>query len=57
VAIDAFAALLASVQGRLGADEPVLTDALAQLRLAFVQVTNAASGPESQSAGPPPSGS
>ncbi len=38
VAIDAFAALLGAVAGRLGPDEPALQDALSQLRLAFVQV-------------------
>ena len=39
VAIDAFAALLGAVQGRLGPDESTLNDALAQLRLAFVQLS------------------
>ncbi len=43
VAIDAFAALIDALHGRLGPDEPVLVDALSQLRLAFVQVTGAAS--------------
>ena len=38
LAIDAFAALLGSIEGRLGGDEPTLTDALAQIRLAFVQI-------------------
>ncbi|MCU1453780.1 MAG: hypothetical protein JWN46_1926 [Acidimicrobiales bacterium] len=38
VAIDGFSALVAVLQGRLGADEAVLTDALAQIRLAFVQI-------------------
>ncbi len=38
VAIDAFGALLTAVQGRLGPDESSLTDALAQIRMAFVQV-------------------
>jgi hypothetical protein len=44
LAIDAFAALLGAVEGRLGDDEPTLQDALAQIRLAFVQV-QAASAP------------
>jgi hypothetical protein len=38
LAIDAFGALLGAVAGRLGPDEVTLNDALAQLRLAFVQV-------------------
>ena len=43
VAIDAFGALVEALQGRLGSDEPVLVDALSQLRLAFVQVAAATS--------------
>jgi hypothetical protein len=38
LAIDAFGALLSAVEGRLGDDEPTLNDALAQIRMAFVQV-------------------
>ena len=38
VAIDAFAALVGALHGRLGGDEVVITDALAQIRLAFVQI-------------------
>lgn len=38
LAIDAFAAILGAIEGRLGPDEATLQDALAQLRLAFVQV-------------------
>ncbi|MCB0976828.1 MAG: hypothetical protein KDB02_05150 [Acidimicrobiales bacterium] len=38
VAIDAFGALLETLKGRLGPDETTLQDALAQIRLAFVQV-------------------
>ena len=38
LAIDAFAALLTSIEGRLGGDEHTLIDALAQIRLAFVQI-------------------
>jgi hypothetical protein len=38
VAIDAFGALVEVLDGRLGSDEATLKDALAQLRLAFVQV-------------------
>ena len=44
LAIDAFGALLGSVQGRLGPDETSLNDALAQIRLAFVQVKAAHDG-------------
>lgn len=38
LAIDAFGALTEVVKGRLGPDEATLADALAQLRLAFVQL-------------------
>jgi hypothetical protein len=42
VAIDAMGAMVEALEQRLGADEVVLRDALAQLRLAFVQVQAAA---------------
>jgi hypothetical protein len=42
VAIDAFAALLEALKGRLGPDEPTLEQALQQLRMAYVQLQNAA---------------
>ena len=38
VAIDAMAGVVEALEGRLGENEPVLRDALAQLRLAFVQL-------------------
>ena len=38
IAIDAFGALTEVLTGRLGEDEATLADALAQLRLAFVQM-------------------
>ena len=38
LAIDAFSALLGAISGRLGEDEATLQDALAQIRLAFVQI-------------------
>ena len=38
VAIDALAAVVDGVAGRLGEVEPTLRDALAQIRLAFVQL-------------------
>ena len=47
LAIDAFGALLGAVEGRLGPDEATLQDALAQMRLAFVQV-QAAGEPSDQ---------
>ena len=46
LAIDAFGALVEVVQGKLGDDEATLNDALAQLRLAFVQVKAAQEGGE-----------
>ena len=42
LAIDAFAAIVDGLKGRLGEDEQVLIDALAQIRLAFVQIKAAA---------------
>lgn len=44
LAIDAFAALLAAIEGRLGEDEAALIDALNQLRLAYVQLQGSAEG-------------
>jgi hypothetical protein len=38
LAIDAMAALVEGLQGRLGESEPTLSEALAQIRLAFVQL-------------------
>lgn len=38
LAVDAFGALLGVTEGRLGPDGATLADALAQIRLAFVQV-------------------
>lgn len=46
VAIDALGAVVEGLAGRLGDDEPTLRDALAQLRLAFVQVRAIAPEPE-----------
>ena len=42
--IDALGGMLSATEGRLGAAEPGLRDALAQLRLAFAEVTTAGSG-------------
>jgi hypothetical protein len=38
VAIDAMAAIVDGLRGRLGENEPTLVDALAQLRMAYVQL-------------------
>lgn len=40
LAIDALACLVDGLAGRLGENSEVLTDALANIRLAFVEVTN-----------------
>ena len=42
VAIDAMAAITEGLQGRLGENEPTLVEALAQLRMAYVQLHGAA---------------
>jgi hypothetical protein len=44
LAIDALAALVEGLAGRLGEEEDALRDALTQLRLAFVSLTQAANG-------------
>ncbi|MBO0692388.1 MAG: hypothetical protein J2P58_05790 [Acidimicrobiaceae bacterium] len=50
LAIDALAALVEGLAGRLGPDESTLRDGLAQLRLAFVQISAAhRSGPPANS--------
>ena len=41
LAIDGFAAVVEVLQGKLGPDEATLTDALSQIRLAFVQLSAA----------------
>ena len=45
VAIDALGAVVAALEGRLGPDEATLREALAQLRLAFVQIKAAEDDP------------
>lgn len=51
MAIDSMAALVEGLAGRLGENEPTLKDALAQLRMAFVQIrTGLASEPPPNSA-------
>lgn len=44
VAIDALGAIVERLEGRLGDDESTVRDALAQLRLAFVQLKTADTG-------------
>jgi hypothetical protein len=48
LAVDALGALIGGLEGRLGQVEPALMDALAQIRLAYVQISGAAGAePES----------
>jgi hypothetical protein len=55
LAIDAMAALVEGLAGRLGEAEPSLRDALAQIRLAYVQIGGAANASSSPDAnGEPP---
>jgi len=46
VAIDAMAAVVEGMPGRLGENEPTLKDALGQLRLAYVQLHNRGHDPD-----------
>jgi len=52
VAIDAYGALIDAVGDRLGPDAATLRDALAQIRLAFVQIKAGATGESEPTAGP-----
>jgi hypothetical protein len=53
LAIDALAALVEALAGRLGDAEPTLREALDQLRMAYVQVRGAGPGdPGSEATGP-----
>jgi hypothetical protein len=54
LAVDALAALVEGLAGRLGPDEPTLKDALAQIQLAFVQIQAGATAPPSGDPGPGP---
>ena len=56
LAIDAVAALVNGLAGRLGEAEPTLNEGLAQLRLAFVQIkaASSATGSGSETPGGPP---
>lgn len=51
LAVDALAALLSGVEGRLGQNEPTLRQALGQLQMAFVELSKGAG------TGPDPEGS
>lgn len=53
LAIDAFGALVDVLKGKLGPDEVTLNDALAQLRLAFVQMKASFEAPEGAAAAGP----
>lgn len=46
-AIDGFAALVEGMAGRLGDAEPQLVDGLAQLRMAYVEISRSAAAPGS----------
>lgn len=48
LAIDALAALLDSVAGRIGEDEPTLKEALHQARMVYVQRTQQAASPATE---------
>jgi Domain of unknown function (DUF1844) len=50
LAIDALGAVVEGLAGRLGEAETSLVDALAQIRLAYVQITGAASRPDGDGA-------
>ncbi len=50
LAIDAFACLVEGLGERLGPDVATLRDALAQIRMAFVQIKQGAEGAESAEA-------
>jgi hypothetical protein len=54
LAIDALSALLEGLEGRLGEAEKTLTDGLAEIRMAFVQIASAERTRQSSAAGPVP---
>jgi len=53
LAVDAMATLVEGLQGRLGDAEPPLRDALAQIRLAFVQISESSTAADGEG-GPGP---
>jgi Domain of unknown function (DUF1844) len=52
--VDALGGLLAATEGRLGAPEPSLRNALANLRLAFAEVAAHPDHPAGEASAPPP---
>ncbi len=54
LAIDALGALVEGLDGRLGASTDTLRDGLAQLRLAFVQISAAANAQANEAVADPP---
>jgi hypothetical protein len=52
--VDALGGLLAATEGRLGAPEPSLRNALANLRLAFAEAAAHPEHPAGESSAPPP---
>jgi hypothetical protein len=56
LAIDAMAAMVEGLEGRLGPDEATLKDALAQIRLAFVQIQAGSGGGAEAHPEPPEAG-
>ena len=50
LAVDAMAALVEGLDGRLGEAEPSLKDALAQIRLAYVQISGSSPSPDGEPA-------
>jgi hypothetical protein len=53
LAVDGMAALVEGLEGRLGEAERPLNDALAQIRLAFIQISEAAAANDDKEAGDP----
>jgi len=54
LAVDAMAALVEGLEGRLGEAERPLKDALAQIRLAFIQISEAAAATDGEAGDPEP---
>jgi hypothetical protein len=54
LAVDALGAIIGGLTGRLGEAEPSLLDALAQIRLTFVQISEMVNAPPGASEGPSP---
>ena len=54
LAVDAMAALVEGLRGRLGEAEPSLQDALAQIRLAFVQMSGSSPTADGEGGAAPP---